>query len=262
MPLDVAFVRLSLDTMWHNSTARLIWRVFPDAPLHVIDGRAGWPNVWFKWLDVAAEIRNKILVLVDEDFFVTGGLEFKLWLEEFAESPASLSGVPDAFHPARYCNPLALNPSLLAAKRAAVARYAGRFDSCVFDYSSERGWSGGIGVKWPGYLPDLPYELSIDQFRMQAPEREHEFYYQLYWLMLQDGHIFQYLYPRFDAELGSCNPLRMPWGGEIGIHMFCGRCSESAEPFLGVPNVKRYQRLTRRLLGVGTHNEGNSLVGL
>lgn len=261
MPLDVAFVRLTLHTKWENSTARLLWDAYPGVPFYVIDGSSGWPNVWFTWLKVAAETNHQVLVLVDEDFFLTNLPSFREWVERFWGSGATLSGLPDAFHPARYCNPLAINPSIMLIRRAAVVRYAGAFDRAIFEYDEREGWRGGLGLTWNGTVPELPFELSPAQAAMQAPAREHEFYYQLYWKLLQDGHGFEYVFPFFDLELKSSNPRLRPYGPDIGYHMFMGRCAESEELFLGVPNAERYKRLVRRLLRVPGECE-SAVVGL
>jgi hypothetical protein len=218
---DIVFITTTQYTKWLEYSRDSIKKHFPDSRIVHINGKYGWPETWFVWLDYLHVQQEKYFVLVDEDCFVLDGEGIKIAIEQLDETGAVLAGVPDAGFALRDFNSVALNPFFMIGNRLKLLNVLQRFPQWrQFRFSDKYKAAGSI-----------------------VPHPNYEIFYGLFWAVLEAGGKFNYLTPIDDyhfADSQRQNPATMvritPTSRDLALHMWYSRKSDE------VGHKERYEK--------------------
>lgn len=245
---DIVFVTTTLYTKWLDYQSKIIKKLFPESHHIIVDGRGGWPNSWFYWIDKIKESDKKYYIHLDEDFFITSKDEVLKVLQKMEDEKIDLMGVPDGYHHWRGANPIAFNTLILFGRIDDVKKLdldlkSAKYSLLTFDRSSYF-WGNNFGIKMEdSYKNGYTYPHRIQggsNFK-----NDHEPYYAFLWSMKELDCKFEYLFPYFDDRFKSTNPRISEESNDIGIHMWLTRQWTSSEIIHGLPNVERYNRVEK-----------------
>ncbi len=240
---DIIFITTSLHTKWLGYQSEIISKLFPNSEHIIIDGRTGWPYVWFHWLSKIEDTTAKWFVHLDEDCFLSGRNQLIELLDKMEDNNFTLSAVSDGYHHYRGSNPVAINPFFMVGN---VDHFRDlKFDLSITKFSFDGlGWQNNRGIY---YNPDkhrvdfeYPHEITENGENCSV---EQEPYYMILWMLKERGRKFNYLYPYFDDRFKSTNPRIDKNSEDIAIHMWYARQWESPMDVHGVPNYERYKKI-------------------
>ena len=212
---EIVFVTTTRYTPWLAESQAAIAAELPSSRRIVVDGRSGWPDVWFRWLRRVRRARERWVCLVDEDCFLCDRAALAAIVARMDETGAAVAGVPDHFYVPRSFNELAMNPFFLVVDRPAMREATKR----VRDWRELR-----VREEW---FDRARYPWS-PEIRREAVE--YEPFYPFFWLFYEAGMELLYLYPhedhRFANERGlfPATAVRLePGAPDACVHLWYSR---------------------------------------
>jgi hypothetical protein len=203
--LKYTFFTTSTFSDIQEAQSKCIKNNFPNSQHIIIDGRGGWFQIWYKWLDLAKDIESDWYIHLDEDCFIFSDSGIKKITKYMIDNNIDISGPPDGHFEYRSGNHMALNSFFMIMNKKVIDTWYNRKsipqfkkewieqypyeikNSSHYEYNMEWGSSGKpIGLIW-------------------KPNTEP--YYDFMWV-LKDNYIkFNYLKPSFGEELQTTNLL-------------------------------------------------------
>lgn len=212
---EIVFVTNTRFTPWLEHSQAAIEAEFAASRRLVIDGRSGWPEVWFRWIRRVRRAPERWVCLVDEDCFLCGRDALRSIVARMSETGSAVAGVPDHFYMPRVFNELAMNPFFLLVDRRRMLDAMKRV----------RRWRE-LRLR-PQWFDLARYPWEPDVHREAA---EYEPFYCFTWLFYEAEMPLLYLYPhedfRFANEQGAfpATAIRMePSTPDACIHLWYSR---------------------------------------
>lgn len=249
---EILFITTTLYTKWLGYQSNLIKKLFPNSKHLIVDGRGGWPNSWFYWIDRVKNSKQKYYIHLDEDFFITSKEEIMKVIQRMEDENIGLMGCSDGYHHYRGANPVALNTFIMFGriedlKKIDIDLAKGNYQLGTYDNKSYS-YFNNLGLKYEtDFSKDFIYPHKIQGGCNFTVEQEP--YYAFLWSMKKIGVKFGYLYPHFDEYYKSTNPRIDEESKDIGIHMWYTRQWNNSMDVHGLPNIERYQRIEKYLTG-------------
>lgn len=224
---DITFITTTQFTTSLKYCKAFVKKFFPTSQHIIIDGRWGWPSSWFLWIKWLSKITTKYFILVDEDCFVTNNSEIKAAIEELERTKATLAGVPDDFFGHRHFNGVAINPFFVIGNRERLLN--------VLTNNPE----------WPSLKFKLTYLAKIPNLppNYEPEHPDFEFFYGLFWAILEAKETFLYLKPEDNFEFAddkrqnAATNVKLTGAGPVlAIHLWYSRVCQEPEHNL------RYQK--------------------
>lgn len=241
--MNIVFVTTSLHTKWLDYQSKLIKKYFPESQHIVVDGRTGWPNSWFWWINEVKKTDCDYYIHIDEDFFILNPDEIIRVIEKMEKNDIDIIGCPDGYHQYRGANPIAINSFLMFGKVKDLRNI--NFDGIMFTYTN-MGWINNMGLTFKeNYRNNYIYNFTINGGSNFLFEQEP--YYAFMWKMKEMGLKFDYLYPHFDTKFKSTNPRIEENSKDIGIHMWYVRDWFRQNDVHGIRNSDRYYLIEKEL---------------
>lgn len=243
---DILFVTTSLNNKWSEYSRKLVKKNFNDSEHLIIDGRYGWWQIWFKWVDEIRHKTQKYVIHLDDDAFIINKEEILRLVNILDDEGYSVAGIPDGHNHIRGTNPVSINPFFMVVNRQHI------IDS----------WDGNINRKFnnewiekfkneyeKGFLDDiyidnkLKHKMSHEFCDLSFSVWKGDIFYPLFWSILDKGYKIKYIYPNYGGPiLESTNPSIEKDGIQFLIHMWFTREWES-------PNhINRYLEVEKILI--------------
>ena len=188
-----------------DAQSKCIKNNFPNSQHVIIDGRDGWFQIWYKWLDFAKDIESDWYIHLDEDCFIFNDSGIKDIVKYMIDNKIDISGPPDGHFEYRSGNHMAFNSFFMIMNRKVIDTWHNRRsipqfkkewieeypfeikNSSHYEYNMEWGSSGkSVGLIW-------------------KPNTEP--YYDFMWVLKENNIKFNYLEPFFGEELQTTNLL-------------------------------------------------------
>ena len=248
---DIAFATTTLYTECLPLQQSLIERLFPGSEKILIDGRdiSQWPSSMFMWIEKAKESRAKWTIHLDEDCFIVDRESIEEAIAKMESEGIDMLGCPDGYHAARPCNPIAINPFFMICRTDSLRRLEHDFSKMSHMLEMKMGtfrWKNSEGISFRHSYKDLfcyPHEKN-EMFSFVDGK---EPYYSLFWHALDIGLKLAYLYPHFDRNLLTTNPMLSQGGAEMALHMWESRNMSSDKPFYGKTAKERFSAIRQYL---------------
>lgn len=241
--MNITFFTTSTFSDVQQTQSNCVKKWFPESEHFLIDGRKGWFDIWYKWLEIAQEKESKWFIHLDEDCFITSDVEILNIIEEMEKNEFDIAGCPDGHHEYRSGNHMAINSFFMIVSSKCINEWHNRThipqfkkewiveypfvknNSAHYEYNMEFGSSGKpVSIIWkPGTEP----------------------YYDFMWVLKEVGIKFKYLEPIFDSEFQSTNLLK----GSI-LHMWHQRERNSMNIVSSahtMPNKLRYDVMLKKI---------------
>jgi hypothetical protein len=248
---DICFATTTLYTECLEIQQRLIGRLFPQSERILIDGRdvGEWPASMFRWIEKAKAGTSKWTIHIDEDCFVIDRQAIEDAIERMESEGTDLLGCPDGYHAPRPCNPIVINPFFMICRTDALRKLEHDFSKMSQRIEMKRGtymWKNSEGISFKhSYREGFRY--AHEKNDMFSFEDGKEPYYPLFWHAIDIGLKLGYLYPHFDRELLSTNPMSSSGSREMAIHMWESRNMLSESRFYGKTAKERFAAICERL---------------
>jgi len=242
--MKIVFFTTTTNSDIQRTQSECIKKHFPDSQHLLIDGRNGWFNVWYAWLNYAKDIEAEWYIHIDEDCFITSNKEIENLIQYMNDNNLDISGPPDGHFEYRSGNHMALNSFFMIMKRKCIdtwhnRKYIPQFkkewieeypyekkNHSHYEYDMEFGSSGKpLGVIW-------------------KPETEP--YYDFMWVLKDSGCKFNYLEPKFGEEFQTTNLLN-----DTIIHMWHQRerwQDRIVSPIHKMPNKSRFDGIIKKII--------------
>ena len=240
---NITFFTTSTFSDIQETQSKCVGKYFPDSEHVLIDGRKGWFDIWYKWLELAKGKDSEWFIHLDEDCFITSNVEILNIIKFMEENGYDIAGCPDGHHEYRSGNHMAINSFFMIVNKTCVDKWVNRSsvpqfkkewieeypftksNSTHYEYNMEFGSSGKpLGVIWkPGTEP----------------------YYDFMWVLKDNGLKFKYLEPIFDKEFQTTNLLN-----NTVIHMWHQRERWSKNIVSSahtMPNKLRYDGVIKKI---------------
>lgn len=244
--MKIVFFTTSTFSDIQEIQSECIRRLFPDSDHIRIDGRSGWFDVWYEWLNISNKYESDWYVHLDEDCFITSREEIENLILYMIENNLDIAGPPDGHHEYRSGNHMALNSFFMVMNR-----------KCIDSWFS-RGQIPQFKKEW---IDDYPYDKKNDSHYDYDMEfgssgkplgliwREGtEPYYDFMWVLKDSGIKFYYLKPDFDEEFQTTNLLN-----NTIIHMWYQRQRNSDRivcPIHTIPNKLRFDGVIEKVKAI------------
>jgi hypothetical protein len=242
--MKIVFFTTTTNSDIQRTQSECIKKHFPDSQHLLIDGRNGWFNVWYSWLNYAKNIESDWYIHIDEDCFITSNKEIKSLIQYMNDNNLDISGPPDGHFEYRSGNHMALNSFFMIMNRKCIDVWFNRKSIPQFkkewieeypyekknhshyEYDMEFGSSGKpLGVIW-------------------KPETEP--YYDFMWVLKDSGCKFNYLEPKFGEEFQTTNLLN-----DTIIHMWHQRErweDRIVSPIHRMGNKSRFDGIIKKII--------------
>lgn len=248
---DIAFATTTLYTECLPLQQRLIERMFPGSERILVDGReiSRWPASMFEWIERAKESGAKWTIHLDEDCFIIEREAIEEAICKMESEGIDILGCPDGYHAPRPCNPIAINPFFMICRTDSLRRIGLDFSKINYSLEMKLGqfrWNNSEGIRFKHYYKEsfsYPHEKN-ECFKFEDAK---EPYYPLFWHALDIGLKLGYLYPHFDRNLLTTNPMLAKGGREMALHMWESRNMSSDKPFYGKTAKERFSEIGRYL---------------
>lgn len=231
MTSNITFITTTVYSKWLKHCHALIKMHFPDCMHAIINGRNGWPEPWFYWINQLTELNTDYFILVDEDCFVINRGEIEKVVEKMKETNSVLAGVPDAGFALRDFNSIAVNPFFLVIDRKQLLK--------ALQYNPS----------WRYFNFKEKYQIGIKDPILKHPN--FEVFYCLFWAVLENKGKILYLHPKDDyrfADDEKQNPATTvhltPDSPEMAIHMWYSREWQLPQ------HIGRYQKVEPLLISI------------
>lgn len=205
--MNITFFTTSTLSDIQETQSKCIQKFFPNSKHYIIDGRFGWFLVWYKWLDVAKDIKSDWYIYIDEDCFVTSNKEILDHIEYMQKNNIDISGCPDGFHEYRSGNNIALNSFFMIMNKRCIEFWHSRDRNNLPQFKSE-------------WLEEYPYKktnIARYEYNMEFGSTGKPFhliykdgtepYYDFMWVLKDLGAKFYYLEPSFGEKYKTTNLL-------------------------------------------------------
>jgi hypothetical protein len=241
---DILFVTTSLNNKWADYSRRLVKNNFSESEHLIIDGRYGWWQIWFKWLDLIKYKNQKYVIHLDDDAFIINKDEIIKLVNILDRDGYSVAGIPDGHNHIRGTNPVSINPFFMVVNREHIIN---SWDGNI-NRRFNREWIEKYRNEYEsGFLEDiyidnqLKHKMSHEFCDLTFSPWKGDIFYPLFWSILENGHKIKYLYPNYGGpKLESTNPSIEKGGIEFLIHMWFTREWESPNHinrYLEVENI-------------------------
>ena len=216
MESNPTFITTTKYSKWLDLSKKCVQKFYPESEHIIIDGRDGWPHVWFKWLDHLSTIKTKNFIMLDEDCFLLSRDETDKAIDLLNQTKSTLSGVPDAFFSLRNYNEIALNPFFMI----------GNVERLIVATSTILNWRQ---LKFQKKYFDTPeYSFPVNKKQVGT---NYEIFYGLFWAILEAHQKLQYLFPFDDFSYAKgygrdipATKVRIgPETPDIAIHLWYSR---------------------------------------
>jgi hypothetical protein len=196
-------------TTWSDIQKHQGWSIdkhFPDSKRILIDGRTGWFQVWYQWIDECLKTDKQWFIHIDEDCFIKNSAPILEHIRFMEINGYDISGCPDGYHEYRSGNHMALNSFFMIVNRRALESWKNWIlnmeMSNIYHFPQfNRDW-----------IEEYPYEKRNDSvytdnqpWNVWVPNTEP--YYNFMWVLKESGIKFHYMYPEYDPELSTTNLL-------------------------------------------------------
>ncbi len=241
--MKITFFTTTTNSDIQRTQSECIKKHFPDSKHLLIDGRTGWFNIWYSWLNYAKDIESDWYVHIDEDCFITSRDEIENLIQHMIDNNLDIAGPPDGHFEYRSGNHMALNSFFMIMNRRCIdtwhnRKYIPQFkkewieeypyekkNHSHYEYNMEFGSSGKpLGMIW-------------------KPETEP--YYDFMWILKDNGVNFYYLEPLFGEEFQTTNLLN-----DTIIHMWHQRerwVDRIVSPVHKITNKSRFDGIIKKL---------------
>lgn len=174
-------------------------RHFPDSKRILIDGRTGWFQVWYQWIDECLKTDKDWFIHIDEDCFIKDSQPILDHIKYMEKSGYDISGCPDGHHEYRSGNHMALNSFFMIVNRKALMYWKG-YEGEYPQFKKE--WVEPYKYKMTN-TATITYDQPWDRW---VPNTEP--YYNFMWVLKLAGRIkFHYMEPGFNKELSTTTLL-------------------------------------------------------
>jgi len=241
---DIAFATTTLYTECLPLQQRLIQKMFPGSERILVDGRdqLEWPNSMFLWISEAKAKESRWTIHLDEDCFIADRARIEEAIEKMEREGIAIMGCPDGYHAPRPCNPIAINPFFMICRTDALRQLRHDFSKMSHRIEKKLGtyrWRNSQNIGYShSYRDSFQYPHERNDYFMFSDGKEP--YYPLFWHALDIGLKLGYLYPHFDRELLTTNPMLYQGGKEMALHMWESRHMDSDAPFYGKTAKERF----------------------
>lgn len=242
MNYKILFVTVSLNTKYLKSCKEKVKHYFPESTHVIINGLSNWPYPAFEWTNLIKEYDCDYLILIDEDCFLTSNLLSET-LDYMMNNNISLCGPSEGFSKYRSANHHAMNTFFMIINKKDYLSLDINLSGIQFGMN-ENGWINSLYPNYNNESIDFDHDKSIGGSNLVY---EQEPYYFLFWLMIQKGLKFHYLYQHFDEELKSTNLRLFKDSSDICLHMWYLRQYEQDMDVWGISNRERYLLLDKYL---------------
>ena len=239
---DIIFVTTSMSTKWISHQQKIIKDNFPESTFLVVSGMDKWPTAWFYWIEEVKKSSAKWYIHIDEDCFIENRSEVVRLIQKMEEENIGISAISEAYCHFRGNNPVAFNSFFLVGRVKDLLDINIDFKSVTFSHDGNN-WSNSLGIKFKeSYLEDFEY-VHEKAWPYDNIKSEAEPYYLFCWLMKEKKIKFYYLYPHFDTNLKSTNPMIDVNSKEMAIHMWESRNMDSDKEFYGLTAKQRFDNI-------------------
>lgn len=188
-----------------KTQSECIKRHFPDSEHILIDGRTGWFQIWYKWLDIAKDIDSEWFIHLDEDCFISSSSEILKLIDFMTINNFDIAGPPDGHNEYRSGNHMALNSFFMLMNKNVINTWHNR--TSIPQFKKE----------WIEEYPFIKTNHSHYEYNMEfgssgkplgliwKPETEP--YYDFMWVLKDSGIKFHYIEPIFNLEFQTTNLL-------------------------------------------------------
>lgn len=203
--LKIVFFTTSTFSDIQEVQSDCIRKFFPESEHILIDGRSGWFEIWYKWLDLSKNLDADWYIHIDEDCFITDDTEVKKHIRYMIENDIDISGPPDGHYEYRSGNHMALNSFFMIVNRKCIDSWFNRKNIPQF----RRDWIENYHYKKTNHSN---YEWNMEFGSSGKPlhsiwKPETEPYYDFMWVLKDADCKFFYLEPIFGEEFQTTNLL-------------------------------------------------------
>jgi hypothetical protein len=184
---DILFVTTSMHTKWQSYSSACVKHFFPESKHLIIDGRKGWPRIWFKWTDEVQKYDTKYVIHIDEDCFLQSRQEVINIIDKLEQTNSCLAGVPDAHFALRGFNEVALNAFFMVGDLKKLKKI----------FSNKKWRNSRFNKKW---ISEVKYDYKVST---KARNTTYEPYYVIFWAILNANEKLLYLYPHDDFQFAN-----------------------------------------------------------
>jgi hypothetical protein len=244
---DILFITVSLKSKWLKYSSQLVSKYFPDSEHIHIDGSNNWPMISFEWIKIITKKKQKYIVHIDEDCFITNRDELIKTINFLDINNYTISGTSDAYSYYRQNNPVAINTFFMISNRDHICDLNINIDSLKI-WNENNEYKNSYNSYWKDkYLDNFqyPYEQNTS-----INYKEFEPYYFIFWMLKEKNRKFYYLFPEFNEYYKSINPKFNQDSKEIAIHMWYAREWNSNIDMGGITNFKRYERIEKKIIDI------------
>lgn len=241
--MKITFLTTSTFSDIQDIQSKCIKKFFPNSDHCLIDGRNGWFNIWYKWLDISENTDSDWYVHIDEDCFITSDIYITDLIKEMIENDYDIAGSPDGYHEYRGGNPQAFNSFFMIMNRKVIDVWRNRKSipqfkkEWIVEYPFEK--RGGFT-----YVYDMEFGSSGKPVNLiWKPGTEP--YYDFFWVLKDNGIKFKYLEPKFGEEFQTTNLLN-----DTIIHMWHQRDrwnNNIVSSAHKIPNKLRYDLCLKKI---------------
>jgi len=201
--MKITFFTTSTFSDIQELQSKCIKKFFPDSQQVIIDGRSGWFNVWYKWLDIAKDIESDWFIHLDEDCFITKKDDIFLFINKMEIDGIDIAGPPDGCYEYRSGNHMALNSFFMILNKRCINTWHNRkyipqfkkewIEEYPFVKKNESNFVCNMEFGSSGKPVHLIWEPGTEP------------YYDFMWVLKENGIKFRYIEPVFDSEFQTTN---------------------------------------------------------
>ena len=203
--MKIIFFTTSTFSDIQETQSKCIEKFFPESEHIKIDGRYGWFQIWYEWLNLAMHNYADWYIHIDEDCFISSSEGINELINYMQDNNLDISGPPDGHFEYRSGNHMAFNSFFMIMNRKCIDAW---FDKVIIPQFKKE------------WIEDYPFEKknhSHYEYNMEfgssgkplgliwKPETEP--YYDFMWVLKDSGIKFNYLEPIFDKEFQTTNLL-------------------------------------------------------
>lgn len=241
--MKIVFFTTSTFSDIQEVQSECINKLFSKSEHIKIDGRTGWFDVWYKWLDHAKDYEADWYIHIDEDCFILSKDEIENTIQYMMQKKLDIAGCPDGYFEYRSGNHMALNSFFMIMNRKCIDSWFNK--KSIPQFKKE-------------WIEEYPYEKrnsSHYEYNMEfgssgkpinliwKPNTEP--YYDFMWVLKEANCNFYYLEPSFDEEFQTTNLLN-----NSIIHMWHQRerfVDRIVSPLHKMTNKNRFNGIIKKI---------------
>jgi hypothetical protein len=240
--MKIVFFTTSTFSDIQETQSKCIKKFFPDSDHILIDGRRGWFNIWYEWLNISYKYSADWYIHIDEDCFITSRDEIINLIQFMIDTNIDISGPPDGHFEYRSGNHMALNSFFMIMNRKCIdawfnRKYVPQFKKeWIEEYPYEK--KNHSHYEWEMEFGSSGKPLGL----IWKPETEP--YYDFMWVLKESEIKFHYMEPSL-GDLQTTNLLN-----NSIIHMWHQRerwVDSIVSPLHKIPNKTRFDLMIDRI---------------